>query len=98
MRRGRLGWIWRQHSYSGGQLAEPVQSVYGDSFSLPAAGAVTLRVYDMAGREVATLADRFFSEGSQSVVFDGSSLASGTNCNTIRSEGHIETRSMQLIK
>ena len=67
-------------------------------FSLPEAGEVTLKVYDMAGREVATLADRFFSAGSQSVVFDGSSLASGIYYYTIRSEGHIETRSMQLIK
>ncbi len=67
-------------------------------FSLPAAREVTLKVYDMTGREVATLADRFFSAGSQSVVFDGSSLASGVYYYTIRSEGHIETRSMQLIK
>ncbi len=67
-------------------------------FSLPAAGAVTLKVYDMAGREVATLADRFFEAGSQSVAFDGSSLASGVYYYSIRTKDHIATRTMLLVK
>ncbi len=67
-------------------------------FSLPAAGAVTLKVYDMAGREVATLADRFFEAGSQSVAFDGSSLASGVYYYSIRTKDHTATRTMLLVK
>jgi hypothetical protein len=48
------------------------------AFDLPEAGIVTLKVYDMLGREVATLAqDEPMDEGYQEYAFDASSFASG---------------------
>ena len=67
-------------------------------FSLPEAAMVTLRVYDMSGRLVATLADRHFEAGTHDAAFDGSSLASGMYYYTIRAADRVETRSMLLVK
>jgi hypothetical protein len=44
---------------------------------LPAASWVTLKVYDILGREVATLVDGMKETGNYSVTFDGSRLSSG---------------------
>jgi hypothetical protein len=50
------------------------------NYQLPGAGTryiVSLKVYDMLGREVATLVDGVKEVGSYSVAFDGGKLASG---------------------
>ena len=59
---------------------------------------MTLTAYDMAGRAVMTLADRFFAAGPQRVVFDGSRLPSGVYYYTIQAERYAATRSMLLVK
>jgi hypothetical protein len=47
-------------------------------FSLSSPSLVTLKVYDILGREVATLIDRgMYEEGADEVTFDASQLASG---------------------
>ncbi len=46
-------------------------------YQIPNAGYVTLRIYDILGREVATLIDGMENMGSYSVTFDGGRLASG---------------------
>ena len=46
-------------------------------YDLPRAGHVSLRVYDLLGREVAVLKDGFVEAGTHRVTFDGSDLASG---------------------
>ena len=49
------------------------------SYSLPATSIVTLKVYNMLGQEVATLADqKQMGEGEHQVEFNASSLPSGT--------------------
>ncbi|MEO8513215.1 MAG: T9SS type A sorting domain-containing protein, partial [Ignavibacteria bacterium] len=47
------------------------------SFELPAAGDVSLKVYDIAGKEVANLLNGFLSSGNHNVTFNASGLASG---------------------
>ena len=47
------------------------------SYTLPEAGAVQLKIYDILGREVATLVDEQKSAGKYSVQWNGSSFASG---------------------
>jgi hypothetical protein len=48
------------------------------SFSLPRTEAAKLTIYDILGKEVATLADQSYSAGAHTVSFDGSMLTSGT--------------------
>ena len=47
------------------------------SYSLPRNGFVTLKVFDILGREVRTLVNERQSTGNHSVTFDASDLASG---------------------
>jgi DNA-binding beta-propeller fold protein YncE len=47
-------------------------------FDLKNPGQVQIKVFDMMGREVATLVDKFMPAGSHNLVFDARGLASGT--------------------
>ncbi|HWA07319.1 MAG TPA: T9SS type A sorting domain-containing protein, partial [Ignavibacteria bacterium] len=55
----------------------PFNPVTKITFSIPENAYVSLRVYDIQGREVAVLADSEYYSGSYEVSFDASSLASG---------------------
>jgi hypothetical protein len=46
-------------------------------YHLPADARVTLRIYDLLGREIATLVDGLVSAGSHAVTWNGSSYGSG---------------------
>jgi len=46
-------------------------------YQLPEVSKVTMNVYDIIGREVATLVDGEIKEGYHTVTFDGSRYASG---------------------
>ena len=52
----------------------PVTKIY---FKLPVTCYVSLRIYDMLGREVEVLVDEIRSSGSYQQLFDGSRLTSG---------------------
>jgi photosystem II stability/assembly factor-like uncharacterized protein len=47
------------------------------SYSIPSNASVTLKVYDMLGKEVKTLVNGYQSSGSYNFRFDGSNLSSG---------------------
>jgi 1,4-alpha-glucan branching enzyme len=68
------------------------------TYSIPTAGPVSLKVYDMLGREAAVLTDRIQSAGQHSVTFDGSKHASGLYFYTLNANGSTATRKMMLIK
>lgn len=69
------------------------------SFSLPQAQQATIRVYDLMGRLVSTLAqDQRFSAGQNVVTFDASNLASGVYIYQLVSGNVQLTRKMTLIK
>lgn len=73
------------------------------NFSIPVSGNVTLKVFDMLGREVKTLVNSFVNTGSYSVDFDGNNLASGIyfyKLEAIGNEGQrfISTKRMVLVK
>jgi hypothetical protein len=62
-------------------------------------GYVSLKVYDMMGREVVTLVNEKKNAGIHSVIFDGSSLSSGIYYYTLTVDGiRMETKSMVLMK
>ncbi len=68
------------------------------NYSLNQAGLVTLKVYDITGREVATLVNSRESAGEHSVTFDASNLASGVYIYTLTSNGLRLTNRMTLVK
>jgi endo-1,4-beta-xylanase len=47
------------------------------SYQLPMDNYVTLKIYDLMGREIATLFDGFRQAGNYIIIFDGSKLTSG---------------------
>jgi len=55
----------------------PFNPVTTINYSVPIAGDVQLTVYDLTGREVANLVDRYQTAGSYAVAWDGKSSASG---------------------
>ena len=68
------------------------------SFALPKAGNVELKVYDLLGREVATLINETRTAGNYTVDFNASSIASGVYFYTIKSGDFTATKKMVLIK
>lgn len=68
------------------------------SFQLPENSAVSLKVYDMVGREVAVLIDGQKSAGSHTVTFDASALPSGVYFYRLATEQGSLSRKMTLIK
>lgn len=68
------------------------------SYGVPADGQVTLKVYDVLGREVSTLVNHFQRSGRYSVTFDASLLASGLYVCSLTSGGHTAARRMVLMK
>ncbi|MGE5620970.1 MAG: right-handed parallel beta-helix repeat-containing protein [archaeon] len=68
------------------------------NFDIPQASKVSLRVYDMLGKEVATLVDGYKEIGSYSVRFNASSLPSGMYIYEIRANNFIRSGKMLLLK
>ncbi|MBI2428127.1 MAG: T9SS type A sorting domain-containing protein, partial [Ignavibacteriales bacterium] len=58
----------------------------------------SLKVYDMLGKEIATLVNGKQTAGAYSVPFDASSYPSGIYFYTLRAGNSIETKKMLLVK
>jgi hypothetical protein len=67
-------------------------------FSLPADARVLVRVFDLKGRAVATLADGQYGAGSHSVRWDATEFASGTYFYRIDAGERSSVRKMTLLK
>jgi hypothetical protein len=67
-------------------------------FSVVDRGDVSLKVYDVAGREVAVLAEGVYAPGEYRVRFTPENLASGMYLYTLRSGGFTETRKMVYMR
>jgi hypothetical protein len=67
-------------------------------YQLPKAGMVTLKIFDMLGKEVANLVNDFKNEGKYDVNFDASKLASGVYIYQIKSNDYISSKKMMLLK
>ncbi len=68
------------------------------NFSLPKQGFVTLKIYDVVGKEVAKLVNEVKPAGYYSVDFNASALSSGVYFYRIETTGFVETKRMMLIK
>jgi N-acetylmuramoyl-L-alanine amidase len=68
------------------------------SFALPQRSKVSLKVYDMLGREVATLFSGTKAPGRHAVKFDASSLSSGMYLYRLTTDFGSITKKMTLLK
>jgi uncharacterized protein (TIGR02145 family) len=68
------------------------------SFSLPQATFVTLKVYDVVGREVVNLVNEFKDAGNYKLNFDGSKLSSGIYFYSLQTVNSTISKKMLLIK
>lgn len=69
------------------------------SYSLKSDCFVTLKVFDVLGREVANLVNLHQKAGEHQTTFDASGLPSGIYFYNIKADGNFsETRKMMLLK
>ena len=68
------------------------------SYDLPMNGLVTLKVYDVLGREVKTLVNERQSVGSHSVAFNASNLPSGVYFYRLQAGTYHDTKKLLLLK
>jgi len=67
-------------------------------YALPVSGFVTLRLYDVLGREVMQLVDQYQTAGNYVVRVDARMLPSGMYLYEFRSESFVQTKRMILEK
>ncbi len=68
-------------------------------YNIPKSSYVTLKVYDVLGRQVALLADEFKIAGSYKINYDAGRLSSGIYYYTLKTDnGYTETKKMVLTK
>jgi len=76
----------------------PFNSTATISFVLPSPEHVDLRVFDVTGRHVASVADQMFNAGVHSITYDASGLTSGVYFCRLMAGGFSQTRKMLLVK
>jgi hypothetical protein len=59
---------------------------------------INIKIYDMLGREVATLFDGMQKPGEHTVSFEGSGLSSGVYFYCLKAGNFVTQKSMLLLK
>jgi len=65
---------------------------------VPKTGYLTIKVYDVMGREVATVFDGVQQAGNYTAILDGSNLTSGIYFYKMETNGFVETKKLVLLK
>ncbi|MDD8017110.1 MAG: glucoamylase family protein [Bacteroidota bacterium] len=68
------------------------------SYQLPKNSFVSIKVYDLLGKEIARLVDETQSAGMHTISFDATHLPSGIYFYTLRSGQFTETKKMMLLR
>ncbi|MBL8008722.1 MAG: T9SS type A sorting domain-containing protein [Ignavibacteria bacterium] len=69
------------------------------NFSIPKAGNVSLKIYDMLGKEICTLVNEFKSAGNYNYEYNSTSnMTSGIYFYTLTAGNYTETKKFTLIK
>ncbi|MFZ4590713.1 MAG: T9SS type A sorting domain-containing protein [Ignavibacteria bacterium] len=68
------------------------------NYALPKTGLVTMKIYDVTGREIQTLVNDVKQAGNYTVDFNGANLSSGVYFYKIQSGDFISVKRMVLIK
>lgn len=76
----------------------PFNPVTMIKYHLPKAEMVSLKIYDIMGREIRKIIDEYQSAGIYTIQFDASNIPSGVYFYTLYSDGFSQTRKMIIIK
>jgi hypothetical protein len=76
----------------------PFNSVTKIEYSIQKTGFVTLKIYDISGKEVKTLVNTNQEAGYYEISFDAYSLSSGVYFYRITANNFVETKKMLLLK
>jgi len=68
------------------------------AFTIPARAHVTLRVFDVAGREVATLYDRVLDAGRYNAQFSTDRWGNGVYFYRLETAGHVRSGRMVVLR
>jgi hypothetical protein len=68
------------------------------SYQIPVSGKVSLKVFNVLGREVAELVNEVQSAGKFNIIFDGSKFSSGVYFYQLRGGSFVETKKLVLLK
>lgn len=85
-------------SYSLSNYPNPFNPATTINYQIPHAGKVMLKVYDMLGKELATLVNEYKSQGQYSVRFNAGDLPSGMYLYTLRANDFTKSGKMLLLK
>ena len=76
----------------------PFNPVTNIKFTLPTGGLVKLAIFDIMGREVASLINKDMNAGIYTADFDASSLSSGVYFYKLTAGSFTDTKKMMLVK
>jgi photosystem II stability/assembly factor-like uncharacterized protein len=76
----------------------PFNPITNIKFNISKSGFVSLKVYDIQGREIKTLINEKLSEGSYETIWDASNFPSGVYFYKLTAGNYSETKKMLLIK
>jgi hypothetical protein len=68
------------------------------AFAIPKAGFVSLKLYDISGREVMTALHEVLRPGQYNVQIEAGTLASGAYFYTLSTASFTQTRKMTLLR
>jgi hypothetical protein len=67
-------------------------------YQLPMIGKVSLKAYDVLGREVVTLVNEVKAQGSYTATFDASNLSSGVYFYRLQAGDFVQTKKLVVVK
>lgn len=76
----------------------PFNPITKIKYSLPQRSSVSLKIYDILGKEISTLVNEVKEMGNYEAVFDAANLSSGIYFYRIQAGNFIKTKKMILIK
>ena len=76
----------------------PFNPVTNIEFSVPKISHVTLKIYDVTGKEIMTLLNGIVKTGLNRITFDAYNISSGIYFYSLQTEKYSQTRKMILIK
>lgn len=76
----------------------PFNPITNINYAIPSSGFVTMKVFDVNGKEIESLVNQKQNAGSYSVTFNAANYPSGIYFYMLESDNFSETKKMILIK